>query len=260
VIDLDAASSLVVDVEVLQPAALADDESPELERAAAVRAPSNPCPAQSSCCETYYDRKVTGWATVAAAGTNTRYADYKASFADGITSSLGWAIKVGSGPFSAGGGTTTIREAEFDQRWPWSNRYGLDSFKLEVEYNHYNTWCWVWGGYGSGYSVDLRQQRRLASGYTGGEDRVQWMPANSFFPGHCVYRGSVSVAWLSSTSQRTISNGVELVGIRLSAKTNFSERGATGWRFNQPDKYWCGEYGKPALGNAGRVMADWRDR
>lgn len=83
--------------------------------------------------------------------------------------------------------------------------------------------------------------------------------AKQFFPTFCTQQDFGEI-YLSNLRQSTYRGGVELGPVRVSAQTDFTTYGATGWDFKTNDRFLCGETHEPGLPEPGRVMADYKDR
>lgn len=227
--------------------------------------PSDPCGANTSCCRWYHDGYTYPWTVVATGGTNTRYADVSASFTNGFSSELGWALKVEGGGWSASGGADEVTGTSIEQHFAPSNAYGLYTFEIPAEYRKGLKWCWTTRARNGwpipGKDVRLASEAVRAEGFVAGSRKRQWFGELEYFPGFCREQAKGKFA-LTTSEARRYGGGVDFGFIRVSSKTNYSTRSRVVWDFDRNGKYICGETAPAGSSarEAGKIMADWRNR
>jgi hypothetical protein len=192
-------------------------------------------------------------ATVIVAGTNTRTATIRATFAQDATSELGVAVKAGAGGWAEASGSWKVRNSSgFTKEWPASNAYGTYSYRMEVEYARERYECY------SGIT-----ERLVPVGYTGGNySPVRW--ATTQYPEYCTVQSAGKIT-MDSSRATTWSGGAKLAwkiagSVNVSSQSGYSTTTTVEVTYTADNKRLCGRYGYPGQGTPGYVMADHKDR
>ncbi|MGB3734489.1 MAG: hypothetical protein WA964_06015 [Ilumatobacter sp.] len=251
--------TLVVDVAPLDPGSSASlINTPSDAAMSAARQPADPC-GSTSCCRWYFQYNAYPRVTVATAGTNTRHADVSATYTRGSRSQLGWTLHVGGEGWKVGGGATTTIYSGVIKKFPPSNRYGLDSFKMKAQYAESIHWCWLNNGPGRPKTLRYDRTERRPVQVVAGSARQQWLGQGQFLPRNCLDQ-SAGPMTISSSKAMTYQGGVELSYVRASAQIGYSTSTSLTWDFKRDGDWLCGESAMPGLNGAGRMMADYKDR